>query len=345
MLFLLEAEKAHEVGLKALQKAGNSPFWKQELRRRYAVEDERLRRPLFGLDFPNPLGIAAGLDKNAEAYAGLGALGAGFVEIGTVTPRPQSGNPRPRLFRLKRDRAILNRMGFNNDGSEAIAERLRERSGDLLIGANLGKNRDTPNEEATRDYERCLEEVHPFVDYLVVNLSSPNTPGLRELQREEVLRGLLDSILDRRAGFPDPKPLLLKISPDLDKRTVDDILGLVMEKGVDGLIATNTSMDRQGLRTPPKIFEPYGKGGISGNPIRSRSNEIIRHLKEGTDGEVPVVGVGGVLTEQDALAKLDAGADLLQVYTGLIYEGPALMKRILRAILARQEAFEKEKNP
>ncbi len=341
LLFLLEPERAHEMAMKTLGSVGGHPFLRERLEKHYAIRDESLRTTLFGIEFPNPLGIAAGLDKNAIAYEGLGALGPGSVEIGTVTPRPQSGNPKPRLFRLKEDRALLNRMGFNNDGMEAIAERLRERKARPVIGANIGKNRDTPNDDAASDCARCLETLHPFVDYAVVNVSSPNTPGLRELQEKDALRKVLGKCLEVRERFGGSKALLLKVSPDLEGKALDEMLAIVREMKLDGLIATNTSVQRTGLCTSAEKLERYGKGGISGAPLYERSNDMIRYLKQGTDGEIPVIGVGGILSERDALAKLDAGADLLQLYSGLVYEGPRLMRRILRAILERRSGTER----
>lgn len=341
LLFLLDAEMAHESTVKGLGKIGTSPFMRRWMEKTYALPDPRLKTSLLGLEFPNPLGIAAGLDKNAIAYEGFGAMGLGSIEIGTVTPKPQSGNPKPRLFRLPEDRALLNRMGFNNDGMEAIAERLRERKARPLIGANIGKNRDTSNAEASEDCARCLRVLHPFADYAVINVSSPNTPGLRELQEKDALRKLLSRVLEERERFSEPKPLLLKLSPDLEQEALDEMLSIVQEMRVDGLIATNTSIVRSGLRTSPKKLEGYGDGGISGAPLSDRSNELISYLKKGTDGELPVIGVGGIFSEADALAKLDAGADLLQLYSGLIYQGPGLVKRILRAILERRIGTER----
>jgi dihydroorotate dehydrogenase len=345
LLFLLEAERAHDLGMKTLQGIDSFPSLRKAVRSLHACEDERLKKKLFGLEFPNPLGVAAGLDKNAIGYPGLGAFGVGFVEIGTITPRPQKGNPGPRLFRLPRDRALLNRMGFNNDGAERIAERLRERKGERpLLGGNIGKNKETPNEEAAADHEGTMRPLDPFVDYWVINISSPNTPGLRELQGKEYLKRLLGETLVSRDRLDGGKPLLVKLSPDMEQGEVDEMLEVFQEERPDGLIATNTTVGREGLRTSKERLEAYGNGGISGAPLKDRSDRLIRYLKEGTGEELPIIGVGGIMNEDDALAKLDAGADLIQVYTGLIYEGPALMKRILRAILDRELANEKQKS-
>jgi dihydroorotate dehydrogenase len=345
LLFLLEAERAHDLGMKTLQGIDSFPSLRKAVRSLHACEDERLKKKLFGLEFPNPLGVAAGLDKNAIGYPGLGAFGVGFVEIGTITPRPQKGNPGPRLFRLPRDRALLNRMGFNNDGAERIAERLRERKGERpLLGGNIGKNKETPNEEAAADHEGAMRPLDPFVDYWVINISSPNTPGLRELQGKEYLKRLLGETLVSRDRLDGGKPLLVKLSPDMEQGEVDEMLEVFQEERPDGLIATNTTVGREGLRTSKERLEAYGNGGISGAPLKDRSDRLIRYLKEETGEELPIIGVGGIMNEDDALAKLDAGADLIQIYTGLIYEGPALMKRILRAILARELANEKQKS-
>lgn len=339
LLFLLEAERAHGLGIRTLAGLGELSALRNGFESCFSVQDPRLKRELFGLEFPNPLGIGAGLDKSATAYKGLGAFGPGFVEVGTVTPRPQTGNPKPRLFRIPEERALLNRMGFNNDGAEAVAERLQKRKRAWpLIGANLGKNKDTPNEAATEDHDRCFRILHPYVDYWVINISSPNTPGLRELQGKDALRELLEKTLESKEKFSKGKPLLLKLSPDLDRQAMDDMLEVLVEKAVDGLIATNTSNRREELLDPRTRPDRYGHGGISGEPLKDPSNATIRYLKEATGGSLPIIGVGGIMNEDDALDKLDAGADLIQVYTGLIYRGPALMKRILRAILARQEA-------
>ncbi len=332
LLFLLDAERAHRIGMIGLSGIGETPFLRGAVRSTYTLNDELLRTRVMGLDLPNPLGIAAGLDKNGEAFQGLGCLGAGFVEIGTVTPRPQEGNPKPRLFRLSKDKALLNRMGFNNDGVEIISERLQNRGKGPIIGANIGKNKDTPQDRSADDYRSCLEHLHPFVDYLVINLSSPNTPGVRELQEKDALREVLGQSLDQRERFKDPKPVLLKISPDLGDGALEDILRIVQEMGVDGLVATNTSVDRDGLLSDRERADRTGTGGISGAPLLGRSDRVIRYLKEGTDRKIPIIGVGGIMSESDAIRKLDAGADLLQVYTGLIYEGPSLLKRILKAI-------------
>ncbi len=342
LLFSLEAEKAHRSGLNALKGVHRLPGGDKLLRSLYELEDEHLKTRVFGLDFPNPLGIAAGLDKNAEAYGAFGALGAGFVEIGTVTPRPQKGNPKPRLFRLPKDHALLNRMGFNNEGVEAIVERIRERKGGTMVGANLGKNRDTPNEDAANDIAVSLKELQPWVDYFVINVSSPNTPGLRELQEKEALKRVLDRSFEALKASNSSRPLLLKLSPDLELPVLDDLLGVAQEMGVDGLIATNTTVSREGLRTSETVLDRFGQGGISGAPVVDKANTSIRYIKDRTRGRMPVIGVGGVMSGSDALDKLEAGADLIQLYTGLIYEGPSLMKKILRAILQdRKQQTEK----
>lgn len=293
----------------------------------------------FGLRFPNPVGLGAGFDKNAKYLRELESLGFGFVEIGTVTPLPQSGNEKPRLFRLPADKALINRMGFNNDGVEAVAARLsrwkKQHPGSgLVIGGNIGKNKITPNEEAWKDYLSCHRALYPWVDYFVVNVSSPNTPGLRALQDKESLRTILTRLQEQGQHLSDAhgkKPLLLKIAPDLSKEQLDDVVELALEIELDGLVATNTTISREGLQTPGKKIESLGAGGLSGAPLRQRSTEVVLYLCEKTKGKVPVVASGGIFSGKDAMEKLSAGAVLIQVWTGFIYVGPGIVKRICRA--------------
>ncbi len=333
LLFSLPPETAHELTLRGIRTLGNTRFFRNWSRRNFALQYGDLHRELFGLDLPSPIGVAAGLDKNAIAYEGLGSFGFGFVEVGTVTPKPQKGNPKPRLFRLPKDRALINRMGFNNEGAERVAERLKGRSEGLIVGANIGKNKETPNEKAYEDLAFCFQKLHPHADYLVVNVSSPNTPGLRELQEKDALRDLLERLLELRESLEgSPRPLLLKLAPDLGAEALDEAVEVALNTGIDGLIATNTSVSREGLRTSSQELERIGGGGLSGAPLLDRSTEVIRRIKKQSQGRLPVIGVGGILSSADAQAKLDAGADLLQVYTGLIYEGPAFAKRILRGM-------------
>ncbi len=299
------------------------------------VKDTRLEREVFGLKFENPVGLAAGFDKDAKLFDELGAFGFGFVEIGTVTPLPQEGNPKPRLFRLKQDKALINRMGFNNSGIEAVTSRLRRKKTKLIIGGNIGKNKLTPNEDAVSDYEICFEKLFPYVDYFAVNVSSPNTPGLRDLQEKEPLTALLNRLQELNSAKDKRKPILLKIAPDLTNEQLDDIITIVADTKIDGVIATNTTIDRNGLKTDKNKLKAIGNGGLSGKPVKSRSTEVIKYLADTSNKAFPIIGVGGIHSAEDALEKLDAGATLVQLYTGFIYEGPALIKRINKAILQR----------
>lgn len=320
-----------------------------------AVMSSGLKRQIFGLTFPNPVGLAAGFDKNALYLRELTALGFGFVEIGTVTPKPQAGNELPRLFRLPQDEALINRMGFNNDGAEVIAGRLRAwrsgagrreeqagreerpsgraagQAGRLIVGGNIGKNKVTPNEEAWKDYEICFRALYEYVDYFVVNVSSPNTPGLRALQDKDALRQILTNL--QRVGRAlaaahGPRPLLLKIAPDLNQQQLDDVIALALEIRLDGLVATNTTVSREGLVTPVERLEAIGAGGLSGAPLRERATEVVRYLCARLEGRIPVIASGGIFTGADAREKVAAGAALVQVWTGFIYEGPFMVGRI-----------------
>ncbi len=303
----------------------------------YRVKDDRLKRELFGLTFDNPVGMAAGFDKNATIYNDLAYCGFGFIEIGTVTPVGQPGNDKPRLFRIKLDQGIINRMGFNNEGVDFAVENLKNRKTKLIIGGNIGKNKVTPNENATEDYVVSFKKLFPYVDYFVVNVSSPNTPNLRSLQEKEPLTNLLKKLQEVNLTFPKQKPILLKIAPDLTNEQLDDIIEIIMDIKLDGVIASNTTVSREGLKTDPKALEEIGAGGLSGKPVGKRSTEVIRYLSEKSGKAFPIIGVGGIHSAEDALEKLDAGADLLQVFTGFIYEGPKLIKRINKAILAREK--------
>ena len=302
--------------------------------------DGGLRRDLLGLSFRNPVGLGAGFDKNALYLRELEALGFGFVEIGTVTPRPQDGNEQPRLFRLPQDQGLINRMGFNNEGVDVISARLKAwraaPSSNLIIGGNIGKNKVTPNEEAWKDYEICFRALYGEVDYFVVNVSSPNTPGLRALQEKDALHRILTNLqrinaeLEAQTGIPQ-RPLLLKIAPDLNQQQLDDVIGLALEIKLDGLVATNTTISREGLLTTADKLEAIGAGGLSGAPLRERATEVVRYLCERMQG-IPVIASGGIFTVADAKEKLDAGASLVQVWTGFIYEGPFITRRICRGI-------------
>jgi dihydroorotate dehydrogenase len=333
LLFRLPAEKAHHLTFNSLKTLMHLPGAAAIAESQFKVVDKRLERGLFGLKFPNPVGLAAGLDKNALLVDELAHFGFGFIEIGTLTPRTQAGNPLPRLFRLPTDKGLINRMGFNNEGVEAAAERLRQSKHRTIIGGNIGKNKDTPNEEAEKDYRICFEALYEVVDYFVVNVSSPNTPNLRALQEREPLQRLILSLQEQNIKKAKPKPILLKIAPDLNEAQLDDIVALAAETKLAGLIATNTTISRSGLRTPGTTVEAMGAGGLSGKPLTQRSTKVIRYLHKQSGGSVPIIGVGGIFSPEDALEKLAAGASLIQLYTGFIYEGPALVKKINQALL------------
>lgn len=331
--FLFSAEKAHYMAMNLLSFVCRFPGAKGILKIMYSVEDKKLERELFGLHFKNPIGLAAGFDKDARWVDQLDLLGFGFIEIGTVTPLPQDGNPQPRLFRLPADRALINRMGFNNKGVVAAAARLRKRKSNVIIGGNIGKNKITSNEKAIDDYIICYDELYDCVDYFVVNVSSPNTPGLRALQDKEPLLHLLGVLQQRNLAKPKPKPILLKIAPDLTDSQLDDIIEIMASTGIAGVIATNTTISREGLQTPATELETIGAGGLSGKPLTGRATEVIRYLKTKSGNAFPVIGVGGIHTAADAIEKLEAGADLVQVYTGFIYEGPGIVKRLNQGLI------------
>ncbi|KAA3633135.1 MAG: quinone-dependent dihydroorotate dehydrogenase [Bacteroidetes bacterium] len=331
LLFLLSPERAHKLTLKLFRFGLNIPIVSSILQSSYTFNHKNLERTIMGLTFPNPVGLAAGFDKDGKYIDLLPHMGFGFVEIGTVTPKPQPGNPQPRLFRLPADRGLINRMGFNNEGVEAMVERLKNHdSGKVIVGGNIGKNKVTPNEEAQKDYEICFEALFPLVDYFVVNVSSPNTPGLRELQEKEPLTKLLNTLQNLNKAKEAPKPILLKIAPDLTNEQLDDILEIVKDTDINGIIATNTTISREGLTTPT---DSIGAGGLSGDPLREHSTEIISYLRKNGHPDMVIIGVGGISSPEAALEKLEAGADLIQVYSGMIYEGPGLMKRINKGIL------------
>ncbi len=325
VLFRFDPEKVHYFTFSVLK---NFPF-AARLFLPKPVADPRLEREVFGLKFKNPVGLAAGFDKDAKMFQELSDLGFGFIEIGTLTPKPQDGNPKKRLFRLKEDQAIINRMGFNNGGVEAAVERLRKNK-NVLIGGNIGKNKVTPNEHAADDYIICFEELFPVVDYFVVNVSSPNTPNLRELQDKKPLTELLGTLQQLNSKKEKPKPILLKIAPDLSDDQLLDIIDIVQETQIAGVIATNTTLSREGLQSENK----QETGGLSGKPLTKRSTEVIRFLSEKSGKAFPIIGVGGIHTAEDALEKMEAGASLVQLYTGFIYEGPGLIGEINRRILA-----------
>ncbi len=328
MFFLLEPERAHSVAMSLLQTVLALPGVKALLHKRFTVTNRLLETEAFGLKFPNPVGLAAGFDKNADYVDELETLGFGFIEIGTVTPKPQPGNPKPRMFRFPADKGIINRMGFNNKGVDYALGNLQKRTSKVIVGGNIGKNKVTPNEDALNDYLINFEILFPVVDYFVVNVSSPNTPGLRDLQDKEPLMRILIALQDENRKKPAPKPILLKIAPDLTNNQLDDIIEIFHETGIDGIIATNTTISRDGLSEPTTEA-----GGLSGAPLAKRATEVIRYLVSRSNGKIPVVGVGGIFNAADAIEKLEAGAVLVQVFTGFVYEGPGMIARINRGIL------------
>ena len=334
-LFIFNPEAIHHITFKMIKITGMIPGKLWTFRLLFKVKDARLERDVFGLKFDNPVGLAAGFDKDAKLFDELASFGFGFIEIGTVTPFPQKGNPKPRLFRLNDDSGLINRMGFNNQGIEVVVARLRRRKTNIIIGGNIGKNKVTPNEKAVDDYELCFEKLFPYVDYFVVNVSSPNTPGLRDLQEKAPLTALLNRLQELNNEKESRKPILLKIAPDLINDQLDDIIEIIATTKIDGVVATNTTIDRSGLKTDTNKVNAIGKGGLSGKPVRVRSTEVIKYLADKSNKAFPIIGVGGIHSAEDALEKLDAGATLLQLYTGFIYEGPSLVKRINKAMLKR----------
>lgn len=333
LFFLFQPETIHHLVFSLLRSLFAIPGIPALFRSAYCVNDQRLGVDLWGLHFNNPVGLAAGFDKDAKLFNELSSLGFGFIEIGTVTPKAQPGNDKPRMFRLPADEALINRMGFNNEGAAAAAARLRNRKTNLIIGGNIGKNKATPNEQAIDDYVSCFETLYPYVDYFVVNVSSPNTPNLRELQEKEPLTRLLSKLRELNAQKEKPRPILLKIAPDLGNSQLDDIIAIVKETKIDGVVATNTTISREGLKTPGSRLQAIGAGGLSGKPLTQRSTEVIRYLSERSGKAFPIIASGGVHTANDAIEKLKAGATLVQVYTGFIYEGPAIAKKICKGIL------------
>jgi dihydroorotate dehydrogenase len=341
LLFQFPPEGVHYFSMNMLKAGCSIPPVRKLLANHFSATDSRLGKDVFGLHFTNPVGLGAGFDKNALYLRELATLGFGFIEIGTVTPKPQSGNEKPRLFRLPADKALINRMGFNNDGAEAIARRLsvwKEKAvdhsyGSVLIGGNIGKNKVTDNEDAWKDYISCFDQLFDVVDYFVVNVSSPNTPGLRALQERAPLKKILASLQEKNQAKNHPKPLLLKIAPDLGTEQLDDIVSLAAETQLSGLVATNTTISREGLQTPKARIEAIGMGGLSGKPVQQRAGDVLQYLHTQTGGQLPIIASGGIFTGADAQEKLDKGASLVQVWTGFIYEGPALASNICRSLL------------
>lgn len=332
LFFLFPPELAHHITVTIFKVLLKIPLLSSLIQGYFRVEHPELKRFFLGLSFSNPVGLAAGFDKDGKYLDTMSALGFGFIEIGTITPLPQPGNAKPRLFRLPKDSALINRMGFNNEGIQPLITRLKNRPNNLIVGGNIGKNKNTSQEEAVLDYGHSFRQLFPYVDYFAVNVSSPNTPGLRQLQEREPLEQLLLYLqeINRELGG---KPILLKIAPDLNFEELDDILYIVQKAQLDGVIATNTTISREGLTTDSAIINEIGNGGLSGKPLKKRATEVIRYLSQKSNGQLFIIGVGGIFSAEDALEKINAGASLIQVYTGLIYEGPSLVKKINKGIL------------
>ncbi len=336
-MFLFPPEWIHRLIARMLRCLTAIPGVGHLLSKRYKTEDPRLERHLFGLRFPNPVGLAAGFDKEARLYQSMAHFGFGHVEVGTVTPLAQKGNPTPRLFRLPKDQALINRMGFNNDGMLAFAKELRKRKASIVVGGNIGKNTLTPNQDAVKDYLACFRELFELVDYFVVNISCPNIKNMSQLQEKSGLLEILQAIQNDNKSRPSPRPVLLKISPDLSEPQLDEVLEIVEEAGLDGIVATNTSTGREGLRTSSEEVEAFGQGGLSGRPLREKSLRSIAYLHKRSGAKVPIIGLGGIMTARDALDTLAAGASLVQIYTGFVYSGPGLAREINEAILEADE--------
>jgi len=329
LFFSLDPETAHHLTMSLFKLALKIPGAKYFISQTFTTRYSSQSKTIMGLQFKNPVGLAAGFDKNATYIEETAALGFGFVEIGTVTPMPQPGNPKPRLFRLPADNALINRMGFNNDGVDVVAYRLRHlKNRDIIIGGNIGKNKITPNEEAVNDYEICFKILFDVVDFFVVNVSSPNTPGLRELQEKEPLLNILNHLQQLNSQKEKPKPILLKIAPDLTLEQVDDIISIIKESKIAGVIATNTTIERNNLSTPSPAVEQCGAGGLSGKALFKRAVDMVKYISDKSQKQFVIIGVGGISAGEDAKAMLDAGADLVELYTGLIYEGPGIVKSI-----------------
>ncbi len=333
LFFCFDPEKIHHFTFSMIKGLSKVPGVQSIFRSLFVIEDVRLERKLLGLTFENPVGLAAGFDKNAVLFNELSNFGFGFIEIGTVTPKGQAGNPKKRLFRLKEDQGIINRMGFNNAGIEKVISNLKKNKGALIIGGNIGKNTTTKPEDYTQDYIECFNALHPYVDYFVLNVSCPNVGSHAKLNDKDYLEELIRAVQLANDAFSKQKPILLKIAPDLNNQQLDEIVELVVDTKLDGVIASNTSVDRTGLKMPKDQLESIGNGGLSGQPIKDKSTQVIKYLSEKSKKAFPIIGVGGIHSADDALEKLNAGADLIQIYTGFIYEGPKLVKTINKAIL------------
>ena len=327
-LFSFDPEWVHYFSLNALRLINKIPLFRWLLRKIYSYENPALERELFGIKFKNPVGLAAGFDKNGKYINELSNLGFGFIEIGTITPKPQQGNPKKRLFRVQNDSAIINRLGINNDGSYICAERLKKNNSDVVIGGNIGKNTSTSNENADEDYILNFETLHQHVDYFVLNVSCPNVSNFTKLQDVEFLKKLIPQLKKINSIKPKKKPILIKISPDLNRDQLDETIELILSENLDGIIATKTTTTRENLKTNKSKIEEIGNGGLSGEPLKNKSTEVIRYISKKTNGNLPIIGVGGIMNSKDALDKIEAGADLIQLYTGFIYEGPSIVKKI-----------------
>ncbi len=333
ILFLFDPEKVHYFTFSLIRTLCKVPFVSLIFRSIYVLDDKRLEKKLFGITFKNPVGLAAGFDKNAVLFNELSNFGFGFIEIGTVTPIGQEGNPKKRLFRLKEDKGIVNRMGFNNDGLELAIEQLKKNKGALIIGGNIGKNTQTTPENYTSDYEACFKGLHPYVDYFVLNVSCPNVESHAKLNDKDYLIELISAVQKLNDLEDIQKPILLKIAPDLNPHQLDEIIALVAKTKIDGVIASNTSTSRENLNATDELLQEIGQGGLSGQPIKDQSTLVIRYLSEHSKKAFPIIGVGGIHSAEDAMEKIKAGADLVQIYTGFIYEGPKLIKQINKALL------------
>ena len=333
ILFSFKPEEAHNLTMKILKGLFYIPGMKRIVKSMYSYNDSTLERHVLGLKFKNVVGLAAGFDKDGKYIDMMSTFGFGYIEVGTVTPLPQDGNPKQRLFRLPDDNCLINRMGFNNDGVEALVERLKQiKKRDYIIGGNIGKNKITPNEKAVDDYIICFNKLFDYVDYFVVNVSSPNTPGLRSLQEKGPLKKILNALSELNNAKEGPKPILLKIAPDLELTQIDDIIEIVQETGINGIISENTTISRENLKTNDSVITTIGNGGLSGPILRQRSTDIVKYIRSKANKDLVIIGVGGINAANDANAKLKAGAQLVQVYTGFIYEGPGMVKRILKGL-------------
>lgn len=337
---MLDAEKAHHLIMSMLKIGRRIPGVKFLLRKLFCIEHPSLEREVFGMKFRNPVGLAAGFDKNAEVYDMISALGFGFTEVGTITPKPQPGNPKPRLFRLEQDQALINRMGFNNKGMNSALNNLRRKKGNSIVGANLGKNTLTPNAKAPADYLKLFRTLYDYADYFVINVSCPNIACLGDLQEKESLKRIVEPIIEFRKGQGLYRPILLKISPDLSYAEIDETIKVLKECKLDGIITVNTTTSRNGLSLSKAELKKIGNGGLSGRPLTARAIEVVRYVHEQTQGNFPIIGTGGIMTEEDALEMLKAGASLIQLYTGFIYNGPGFARRICKRIID-----EEKKNP